>query len=536
MSDSSNASALTPRHSRLSTHVSALTSHAFDVAVIGGGLGGVAAALAACEAGARVLLSEETAWVGGQITSQGVSALDEHARIEQQGGTRSYYRLREAIRDHYRRHYGVDSMPNGSPLNPGNGWVSKLCFEPRVGLAALEAMLAPHVDAGRLTLLLHHAPVEAATAGDTVESVTLRGPGGDTIVRAAYFLDATELGDLLPLAGVEYVSGAESQRDTGEPHAAPDDARPDEVQSFTFAFAVEHRVGEDHTIPRPAGYERLRDGQPFTLVLKGYHGEDRPFGFFENGPTGLPPFWTYRRLVDGALLDPTGATRDIAMINWLGNDYYGASLIDVSPEERARAIAEAKALALAFLHWMQTEAPHDGGSGAGYPGLRLIPEVMGTADGMAMAPYIRESRRIVALKRIVEQEIAARFHPGPFAPPFADSVGIGWYAMDLHPCVGRPDVSMFEPTLPFQIPLGALIPVRARNLLAANKNIDTTHITNGAYRLHPVEWNIGEAAGALAAHCCASGHTPRAVREDATLLASFQKLLVERGVRLVWEE
>ena len=47
-------------------------------------------------------------------------------------------------------------------------------------------------------------------------------------------------------------------------------------------------------------------------------------------------------------------------------------------------------------------------------------------------------------------------------------------------------------------PLGALIPVRAENLLPANKNIGTTHITNGCYRLHPVEWSIGEAVGALA--------------------------------------
>jgi hypothetical protein len=517
-----------------STQSSTLSPGRYDVAVIGGGLGGVAAALAACEAGARVLLSEETAWVGGQITSQGVSALDEHTLIERQGGTRSYYRLREAIRERYRRRYGMQNMPDGAPLNPGNGWVSRLCFEPRVGLQALEAMLAPHVEAGRLALLLRHAPVAASAQGDIIEGVTLRGRGGDVDVRAAFFLDATELGDLLPLAGVEYVSGAEAQSDTGEPHAAPDAARPNEVQSFTFAFAVEHLPGEDHIIPRPPGYERMREGQPFTLTLKGHHGEDRPFGFFEDGPTGLPPFWTYRRLVDGALLDPGGGTRDVAMINWLGNDYYGRSLIDVSPEERARAVEEAKALALAFLHWMQTEAPRDDGRGAGYPGLRLLPEVMGTDDGLSMAPYIRESRRIVALKRVVEQEIAARFHPGPFAPSFADSVGVGWYAMDLHPCVGRPDVSLFEPTLPFQIPLGALIPARVRNLLAANKNIGTTHITNGAYRLHPVEWNIGESAGALAAHCRATGKAPRQVREDAALLAAFQGLLAERGVQLAW--
>ncbi len=120
-----------------------------DVAVIGGGFGGVAAALAAAESGLHVVLSEPTDWIGGQVTAQGVSALDEHQYIETFGGTRSYYRFREGVRAAYRERYGgPETMPDGSPLNPGGGWVSRLCFEPRVGLQVLEEMLAPQVDAG----------------------------------------------------------------------------------------------------------------------------------------------------------------------------------------------------------------------------------------------------------------------------------------------------------------------------------------------------------------------------------------------------
>ena len=43
-----------------------------------------------------------------------------------------------------------------------------------------------------------------------------------------------------------------------------------------------------------------------------------------------------------------------------------------------------------MLYWMQTEAPRPDG-GTGFPGLRLRPDVMGTADGLAQAPYHRES-------------------------------------------------------------------------------------------------------------------------------------------------
>lgn len=512
--------------------------HTYDIAVIGGGMGGVAAALAAADAGLRVLLTEDCAWIGGQITSQGVSALDEHRYIEQFGGTRSYYALREAIRDDYRRRYpAVAATPH---LNPGDGWVSHLCFEPQVGLRALDAMLAPHIAAGRITLLLHTIPVEAVLEGDTISGLTLRRlETGDLVqVQARYFLDATETGDLLPLTGAEYVVGAEARSDTGEADAAPDGPRPTEIQGFTFCFAIEHCPGEDHTIAKPADYELLRDRQPFTLTLHTREGEPRPFGMFADGPTGLPPFWTYRRLLSAELLDPGGATRDIAMINWNSNDYHHASIIDVPPDAQAHALDEGRRLSLAFLYWLQTEAPRDDGSGYGYPGLRLLPEVMGTPDGLSQKPYIRESRRILARKRIVAEELLAAGRQGARAESYPDSVGIGWYFMDLHPAVGNPN-SMFAPTLPFQIPLGALIPQHLTNLLAACKNIGTTHLSNGSYRLHPVEWNIGESAGMLAAFCCTEGVTPADVWATAaapgpTLLRRYQRQLLERGVPLAW--
>ncbi len=345
-----------------------------DIAVIGGGMGGVAAALAACEAGRSVVLTEATDWLGGQMTSQGVSALDEHEHIEYYGGTRSYAALREAIRRHYRLRYGVSAMPDGRPLNPGDGWVSRLCFEPRVGLAVLQAMLAPHVAAGRLTILLNCEPQSAVMRGDRVLAVNLRALElGEVVVHARYFLDATELGDLLPLTGTDYVCGAESRADTGEPDAPPE-ARPGELQGFTYCFVVEYCPGERHTIERPPDYERMRDTQPYTLVLRNKDGSPRPFGMFAPGTTGLP-FWTYRRVISRALLDPQGlhGLRDLSLINWNSNDYHWRSIIDVSSEERAAALAEAKRLSLGFLYWLQTECPRDEG-GRGYPELKLRPE------------------------------------------------------------------------------------------------------------------------------------------------------------------
>src|SRR5205823_1962302 len=90
-------------------------------------------------------------------------------------------------------------------LNPGGGRVSRLCHEPRVALAVLEAMLAPHVSAGRVTLLTRHRPIGAETDGDRIRAVRFRDleDGDDFTVEAPMVLDTTELGDLLPLARVE---------------------------------------------------------------------------------------------------------------------------------------------------------------------------------------------------------------------------------------------------------------------------------------------------------------------------------------------
>ena len=121
------------------------------------------------------------------------------------------------------------------------------------------------------------------------------------------------------------------------------------------------------------------------------------------------------------------------------------------------------------------------------------------------------------------------------AEQFADSVGIGHYGMDLHPSTSGANY-IDRPSFPFQIPLGALIPVRMENLLPACKNLGVTHITNGCYRLHPVEWNIGEAAGALAAFCVAKGVRPRAVREKPELLAELQTTIKAQGFELEWPD
>jgi hypothetical protein len=136
---------------------------------------------------------------------------------------------------------------------------------------------------------------------------------------------------------------------------------------------------------------------------------------------------------------------------------------------------------------------------------------------------------------LVEQDLSLAVRGDKGAVNYPDTVGIGMYRIDLHPSTGG-DNYIDVGACPFEIPLGALIPRRLENLLPASKNIGTTHITNGAYRLHPVEWNIGEVAGALAAFCLNQHTPPRGVRNTPALLASFQAQLGRDGVELRWPD
>ena len=165
-----------------------------DILIVGGGLGGVAAAVAALRSGRSVILTEQYEWLGGQLTSQAVP-LDEHTWVEQFGVTAAYRELRDGIRGYYREHYPLtDRARRQRYLNPGAGLVSRLCAEPRVAVAVIDSMLAPYIGSGKLTLLKAVVPVSADVDDTTVRSVVVRHilTGDETRLSAAYVLDATE--------------------------------------------------------------------------------------------------------------------------------------------------------------------------------------------------------------------------------------------------------------------------------------------------------------------------------------------------------
>lgn len=523
-----------------------------DVLIVGGGLGGVAAALHTVfparlfdDVGSKssgknklkICLTEETNWLGGQATSQGVSALDENWLVESSGAASEYQRLRSLIRRHYIRNFKLNSsVGNLQYFDPGKCWVSRLAFEPKVALAQLQHMLSPGIEAGNLNIFLRYKPLCVETqkpGGKTrIKSVTMVNLDSGDIVefRFQLVIDATELGDLLPLAGLAYSSGAESKMETGEDHA-PEHAEPDTVQDIVYPFVItKESNGNDQSQKAPQGYEEFKAAGKFSLL--GYKMFTTATKTADDGSEcELLPFWTYRRLIASENFHDSRLAKDLAMINWEANDFRGESIIDVDPETLAKRLARAKSQSLGFWHWLKTEAPRDDEDGKGYPDFRLRFDILDTRDGLSKYPYIRESRRIKAETTVTEKHIGKSYNPGARAKLFADTVGIGQYPIDIH---GKQVAGAAQETKPFQIPLGSLIPRDCENLLAACKNIGVTHIANGAYRLHPIEWAIGTACGALARLSVNKRRPLKSFLEEKNLTFALQKLLLESGSPLFW--
>jgi FAD dependent oxidoreductase len=512
----------------------------FDIVIVGVSFGGVSAALSAAKYGKRIALVDGGANVGGQATAQGVTRWDESEPVispNTYGSTSSYQALKNGVRAWYRTNTELGSTGQSADFNPGFAAPGQpFSADCRVAETVLRQLLS---DAGaNVTLMLGTAISGATVNTGTIQSLELAN--GDKIA-GTIFLDATDLGDLLPLCGVSSFIGAEARSDTQEPHAERV-ANPEHIQPITVSIAVENRPdGEHHVIPRPPSYtQALIDAQGFCV----YNSRNGMLGGLFSSAQSPHPRWgtifNYRQYIDHANFTDPNYACDRSVINVGCNDYQSAVIPTGDAVKDAAIVENARAVSIAYLYWLQTEAPRDDGNGQGYPNLMVRQDIFGRADGTAPQAYVRESRRISKpIVRVLEQHIAVADPkvPGVRAPMnFSDSCGICMYGIDIHKIYGPPGTPWVGAidVRPFQIPLGSLIPADASNLIAACKNIGATHLTSSAYRVHPGEWAIGEAAGALAAYCVGQGVLAAQAHADGSRVAALQARLLEHGAPIFW--
>jgi FAD dependent oxidoreductase len=523
------------------------------VVIVGASLGGVLAAASACARFLRtnarrldyppVVLIAAHDWLGGQMTAQGVPP-DEHKFIEHGGAPASYMAFRQIMRAHYLQNPEfVDNTEMTEGCNPGDGWVSRLCFEPAVAAAYFEALLAPFVDAGVLQICRGASLISAcrgvALQAGQIVSICVGATGHNISYAAQLFIDATDTGELILKAGLSYRLGKEAAAEFGEPDA-PKFAAIRDQQPVTLVMALKRCYASQPTITKPVDYDFW-----VAYMLPHYHyklfsnnlpghgrGQAMQLPFFGTGQT--LDLWRYRRIVSARnwRLKNGQQREEISLINWAQNDYGLQPLLDGGAGE-AEVLAAARELSLCLLYWLQTAAEREDG-GVGYDNLALAPEVLGTTDGFAQQIYVRESRRIIGYKCLTQTDILAESNI-ELAPAFcADSIAVGWYNMDIHPTV-ESGHGVNAKVRPFEIPLGCLVPRDCDNLIAACKNISVTHLVNAATRVHPIEWAIGEAAGVLAAYCVESAVLPSAVAQSPVAIAAVQAALVSIGGQIHWD-
>lgn len=508
-----------------------------QVVVCGASLGGTLSAYSSAKCGKKVVLLEESAWIGGQLTSQAVPP-DEHKWIERQGCTQSYRMYRKKVRDYYRNLNGYSSkMKKRKYFCPADSEVSYISHPPKLALKILTDMLQPYIDSGLLDVYTNARLVDCKVSGDVIDSVTYQIGNELVSFVGDVFLDGTDTGELIALSGTEYSVGAESRGETGEP-SAPEVADSSDMQPATYSACLENRRSGNYTIDKPKMYEQFKS---IMMPYDKYNvysmfgpdsstGKAKEFGMFEgevddNG-NELFPLFKYRRIVCADFFKDGRHPYDVTLVNWPQNDYFLGNLFDCEQAHDNKELA--KQFTLGFVYWLQTEAPRRDG-GKGYPEFRLATEYLGTSDGLSMTPYIRESRRIKAMFTVTENHVC-----NGHKARFSDSVGVGSYPIDLH-ITTKTHTFFYKPTKRFTIPLGALIPVRMKNMLPACKNIGCTHLTNGCYRLHPVEWNVGEVAGLLASFVVDKNVLARDVYLNKQLFEEFCTVLDDNGIQRYWK-
>lgn len=493
------------------------TSATYDVVIAGGGTSGVAAAIQAGREGLRVALVEETDWIGGQMTTAGVSTMDEGTATIRDVGIYEDFATR--IKNYY--------QALGKSVSTCYWSTSSLCFEPRVGQIILKQMVdEANAGTGRISVFIRAPITSVVKNGSAIVGLTLQN--GATL-RGAVVIDATEYGDLLALAGQPYRVGNSTSASVNQNAC---------VQSITYTAII----------------KKYPNGVPPNLKIltppPGYEATVGQFRWFvtRNGSQSLSSFpvnWAFHNAYRGVPnssetgsytgWDYSSVTK--TGVNW-ANDYPVTASFIENKSTRKNLACEAKLRTIQFLYYMQKELGETNWSVADDEGFdtaynreenncpNIPAELKEVEYRLPQMPYVREARRAIGDYTLTAKDIYRTGTPPVAVKSFSDVVAMGDYPTDLHNCKANSDLELaFESTSDiqgtgglFQIPFSSLVSSAFPGLIFAEKNISQTRLANGATRLQPSTMLVGQAAGEIAAEAVKYGVAPNAVNVPALQL------------------
>lgn len=493
----------------------------FDVIVAGGGTGGFGAAIQAARMGCKVLLVEETDWIGGQMTAAGVCTMDEGTSSIRQHGV--YQEFCKIADDYY--------TAKGKKTGTCYYNVRNFAMEPFVAQKVLYEMInsVNKNKKGHIEVLLYSKIADVLKKGHQINGIKLEVglPGNKKYesISCKVLVDATEYGDVIPLTGAKYRIAK---------HVSGIIDYTSKVQDFTWtAIIKEYKAGIPDSLrllQPPKGYDTYKKHLSYIS-----HYANDGYNVYAN-PTSWNTVAHYRGL-------PNSATTGI-------DEYTTKTELNIAQNDVPVTVGDCEDLALRWkkdidlrvktlclIYYIQKELgltwSVDTSEGYDTPYNRSITKRMvndypelkpyeTVLKYFPVMPYVRESRRIVGLHTLISSEIDRT--TVPFS--FEDAISINDYPEDLHGSKQPQDMDIdidpkansaaeshdwFARTGPFQVPFRSFIPETTDGFLVAEKNISQSRLVNGATRLQPSTMLNGQAVGNIAALAVKYGVQPREI-------------------------
>lgn len=431
----------------------------YDVAVIGGGPGGMAAAVSAAREGAKVVLVERLGYLGGQMASglPFLAFLDMHKR-QIVGGLAQKMVDDLAAMDGTAGHRYCPFHISTTTVNPF--YTRIICFQWAK-------------DYG-IDLLMHCEVTGATVENGRLTAVTVVGKGTEIEIKAKVFIDATGDGDLAYLAGAEYEKGEEG---TGilQPPSLMFNLGGVDFDKF-IDFIAEHP-------------EELPYNMGLTHIRPGYNAE-----FFRNNPGHI--FFGLNHMIEKLRAEgKCPIQRDTVIyirlpipghvaVNTIRiQNFDGSNVHDLSRGEQ-----EAHLQILPLVKMLQENVPGFENSYVTY-----VNAVIG----------VRESRRIMGIKKLTAEDCIEGRIPD-------DSIALYSYFIDIHKGNGE---GTYTKTIeePYGVPFGCTVSNSIDGLMMAGRCISVDHVAFGSSRIMTLCMAVGEAAGIGAALSVKKGITPREV-------------------------
>ena len=422
----------------------------YDVIIVGGGAGGTSAAIQSARNGAKTLLIEKTNWLGGMLTSAGVSAIDGNYNLP----SGFWGEFKDSLVSHY-----------GDLESLKTGWVSNVLFEPKVGNEILKSIAKNEKN---LKILFSSSVSSVFQPKDDYYNFIVNSSKGH--FSSKVLIDATELGDILPMINEDYDIGMDNIEMYDEDIAPK--LKNDIIQDLTYVMVLKN-YNKNVKIEKPKNY----DPSEFYCSTSSI-----------NCTESDKALWAPNQMMNYGKLP-----NDKIMINWpiYGNDYY-SNVLEMNHDQREEVFKKAKEKSLKFLYYIQDEL--------GFYNYSLSDEEYNTEDKFPLIPYYREARRI---KGIVT--FSLNYIKNPYDqkyPLYRTGILVGDYPVDHHHDAHPDKKSLpqlaFYPIPSYSLPLGSIISKKTSNFLVAEKSISVSNLVNGTTRLQPVVLQVGQIAGLIA--------------------------------------